>query len=154
MDSSKSHKWCFSFFFFHLFQLFRDLRQFWRKLGDLGVHGITVKSEYGGSDGNYLDHVIAMEELSRFDHFDSYKWISVIDVFFCSFVSVRASGSIALSYGAHSNLCINQIHRNGTEEQKTKYLPKVYAKSDMNAIVVVIMYFLFFSCVAVNILEH
>lgn len=48
---------------------FRDLRSFWRKLGTLGAHGITVKSEYGGSDGNYLDHVIVMEELSRFDKF-------------------------------------------------------------------------------------
>lgn len=70
-------------------------------MGDLGALGITAKSEYGGSDGNYLDHCIIMEELSR------------------------AAGGIALSYGAHSNLCINQINRNGTEEQKMKYLPKV-----------------------------
>lgn len=74
---------------------------FWRKLGDLGLLGITAKGEYGGSDGTYLDHVIVMEELSR------------------------ACASIALSYGAHSNLCINQINRNGTEQQKLKYLPKV-----------------------------
>lgn len=74
---------------------------FWKQLGELGALGITVKSQYGGSDGGYLDHVVIMEELSR------------------------ASGAIGLSYGAHSNLCINQIHRNGTEEQKMKYLPKV-----------------------------
>lgn len=80
---------------------FKNLRQFWKQLGDLGALGITAKSEYGGSDGNYLDHCIIMEELSR------------------------AAGGIALSYGAHSNLCINQINRNGTEEQKLKYLPKV-----------------------------
>lgn len=70
-------------------------------MGDLGLLGITARPEYGGTGGSYLDHVIIMEELSR------------------------ASGSIGLSYGAHSNLCINQIHRNGTEEQKQKYLPKV-----------------------------
>lgn len=80
---------------------FADLRKFWRQLGDLGALGITVNSKYGGSDGGYLDHVVIMEELSR------------------------ASGSIALSYGAHSNLCVNQIHRNGSEEQKMKYLPKL-----------------------------
>jgi len=60
-----------------------------------------VKQEYGGTGGTYLDHVIIIEELSR------------------------ASSAIGLSYGAHSNLCVNQIHRNGTEEQKHKYLPKV-----------------------------
>lgn len=63
--------------------------------------GITVKPEYGGTGGTYMDHCIIMEEMSR------------------------AAGGIALSYGAHSNLCVNQIHRNGTEEQKNKYLPKV-----------------------------
>lgn len=63
--------------------------------------GMTVKSEYGGSDATYLDHCIAMEEISR------------------------ACSAIGLSYGAHSNLCVNQLHRNGTEEQKQKYLPKV-----------------------------
>lgn len=63
--------------------------------------GITAKPEYGGTGGTYMDHCIIMEEMSR------------------------ASGGVALSYGAHSNLCINQIHRNGTEEQKLKYLPKV-----------------------------
>lgn len=72
-----------------------------RKLGDFGALGITVESEYGGSDGGYLDHIIIMEELSR------------------------ASGSVGLSYVAHSNLCVNQIRRHGSEEQKKKYLPKV-----------------------------
>ncbi|XP_015124222.1 isovaleryl-CoA dehydrogenase, mitochondrial [Diachasma alloeum] len=80
---------------------FDDLRKFWRKLGEMGFHGITAQSTYGGTDGSYLDHIIIMEELSR------------------------ASASIALSYGAHSNLCLNQIHRNGTEKQKRKYLPKL-----------------------------
>ncbi len=73
----------------------------WRKMGDLGLLGITISEEYGGADMGYLEHVIAMEELSR------------------------ASASVALSYGAHSNLCVNQIYRNGTEEQKKKYLPKL-----------------------------
>lgn len=72
-------------------------------MGQLGLLGVTAPSEYGGTDGSYLDHCIAMEEISR------------------------ASGSIALSYGAHSNLCVNQIRRNGTEDQKQKYLPKVFA---------------------------
>jgi isovaleryl-CoA dehydrogenase len=81
---------------------FKDIRKFWRRLGDMGFLGITVKSEYGGTEGGYLDHCLIMEECSR------------------------ASGAIGLSYGAHSNLCVNQIHRNGTEEQKQKYLPKVY----------------------------
>ncbi|CAD5227275.1 unnamed protein product [Bursaphelenchus xylophilus] len=80
---------------------FADLRQFWRKLGDAGLLGVTAPAEYGGSEMTYFDHVIAMEELSR------------------------ASGSIALSYGAHSNLCVNQIVRHGTHEQKAKYLPKL-----------------------------
>uniref|UniRef100_A0A2M3ZHG1 Isovaleryl-CoA dehydrogenase, mitochondrial n=1 Tax=Anopheles braziliensis TaxID=58242 RepID=A0A2M3ZHG1_9DIPT len=80
---------------------FKELRSFWRKLGDLGVLGVTVKPEYGGLGGSYLDHCIVNEEISR------------------------ASGSIALSYGAHSNLCVNQIHRHGTEEQKQRYLPKL-----------------------------
>ncbi|XP_003745033.1 isovaleryl-CoA dehydrogenase, mitochondrial [Galendromus occidentalis] len=80
---------------------FRQFRDFWKKLGSQGFLGVTVKSEYGGSELNYLDHIIIMEEMSR------------------------ASGSIALSYGAHSNLCVNQIHKNGTEEQRRKYLPKL-----------------------------
>ncbi len=73
----------------------------WKKLGDLGIHGMTVGEEYGGTNMGYLAHMVAMEELSR------------------------ASASVALSYGAHSNLCVNQLHRNGTEAQKRKYLPKL-----------------------------
>jgi len=73
----------------------------WRKMGDLGVLGITVAEEYGGANMGYLAHMIAMEEISR------------------------ASASVGLSYGAHSNLCVNQIHRNGTAAQKAKYLPKL-----------------------------
>ena len=73
----------------------------WRKLGDMGLLGLTVDEQYGGSGMGYLEHVIAMEEISR------------------------ASASVGLSYGAHSNLCVNQIARNGNEEQKQKYLPKL-----------------------------
>ena len=73
----------------------------WEKMGELGLHGITVPEQYGGVDMGYVAHMVAMEEISR------------------------ASGSVALSYGAHSNLCINQIKRNGTEAQKQKYLPKL-----------------------------
>src|SRR2546422_7656910 len=73
----------------------------WRKLGGLGLLGITVEEEYGGTAMGYLAHIIAMEEISR------------------------ASASIGLSYGAHSNLCVNQIRRNGAEAQKRKYLPKL-----------------------------
>ena len=73
----------------------------WRKLGDLGLLGITVEEEYGGTAMGYLAHVVAMEEISR------------------------ASASVGLSYGAHSNLCVNQIRRNGSEAQKRKYLPKL-----------------------------
>ncbi|ODN01227.1 Isovaleryl-CoA dehydrogenase, mitochondrial [Orchesella cincta] len=76
---------------------FPKLKEFWRKLGD----SITANPDYGGTGGGYLDHVLIMEECSR------------------------ASGAIALSYGAHSNLCVNQINRNGTEEQKKKYLTKL-----------------------------
>jgi len=79
----------------------QTLQKFWKKLGDLGLLGITASPDYGGTGGSYLDHVVAIEELSR------------------------ASGAIALSYGAHSNLCVNQINRNGSHEQKAKYLPKV-----------------------------
>ena len=71
----------------------------WRKLGEMGLLGITVEEEYGGAGMGYLEHVIAMEEISR------------------------ASASVGLSYGAHSNLCVNQLRRNGSEEQKRKYLP-------------------------------
>lgn len=76
-------------------------RKLWPQMGELGLHGITVSEEFGGADMGYLAHCVAMEEISR------------------------ASASIGLSYGAHSNLCINQIHRWGTEEQKRRYLPKL-----------------------------
>lgn len=89
---------------------FPENREFFKKCGDLGLLGITAKSEYGGTDGGYLDHCIIMEELSR------------------------ASGAIGLTYGAHSNLCINQISRNGTEEQKMKYLPKLCSGEHMGAL--------------------
>jgi isovaleryl-CoA dehydrogenase len=84
--------------------------QLWRKFGDMGLLGITVKEEYGGVDMGYLAHVIAMEEISR------------------------ASASIGLSYGAHSNLCVNQIHRNGSEEQKQQYLPKLISGEHIGAL--------------------
>ncbi|XP_041976050.1 isovaleryl-CoA dehydrogenase, mitochondrial [Aricia agestis] len=89
---------------------FKELREFWKKLGNLGVLGITADPEYGGTGGKYTDHCVIMEELSR------------------------ASGSIALSYGAHSNLCVNQINRNGTHEQKSKYLPKLCSGEHMGAL--------------------
>ena len=76
-------------------------RDLWPKMGALGLHGLTVEEEYGGSGMGYTEHVVAVEEISR------------------------ASGSVGLSYGAHSNLCINQIRRNGTEDQKRRYLPKL-----------------------------
>jgi len=82
----------------------------WRKFGDLGVLGMTVDEAYGGSSMGYLAHMIAMEEISR------------------------ASASIALSYGAHSNLCVNQIHRNGTEAQKQAYLPKLISGEHVGAL--------------------
>ncbi|MEQ9811605.1 MAG: isovaleryl-CoA dehydrogenase [Azospirillaceae bacterium] len=75
----------------------------WKKMGDLGVLGITVGEEYGGAGMGYLEHMVAMEEISR------------------------ASASVGLSYGAHSNLCVNQIRLNGNEEQKRKYLPGLVA---------------------------
>src|SRR5947209_6261089 len=77
-----------------------ELRAFGR-IGALGLHGITVEEEYGGSGLGYLEHCIAVEEMSR------------------------ASAAVGLSYGAHSNLCVNQIRRNGNEAQKRKYLPKL-----------------------------
>ncbi|XP_067642841.1 isovaleryl-CoA dehydrogenase, mitochondrial [Eurosta solidaginis] len=80
---------------------FKDLRAFWKKLGDLGFLGITAEPDFGGTGGTYLDHCIVMEEISR------------------------AAGGVALSYGAHSNLCVNQLTKNGTIEQKEKYLPKL-----------------------------
>jgi isovaleryl-CoA dehydrogenase len=76
-------------------------RDLWPQLGALGVHGITVEEEWGGSGLGYLEHCVAMEEISR------------------------ASASIGLSYGAHSNLCVNQLRRNGSAEQKRRYLPKL-----------------------------
>lgn len=82
----------------------------WRKFGELGLLGITVDEQYGGSGLGYLEHVIAMEEISR------------------------ASASVALSYGAHSNLCVNQIFRNGSEAQKQKYLPKLCSGEHIGAL--------------------
>ncbi len=82
----------------------------WRKLGDVGLLGITVEEEYGGTNMGYLAHVIAMEEVSR------------------------ASGAVGLSYGAHSNLCVNQIRRNGTPAQKHRYLPKLVSGEHVGAL--------------------
>lgn len=82
----------------------------WRKLGDLGLHGMTVGEEYGGTGMGYLAHIVAMEEVSR------------------------ASASVGLSYGAHSNLCVNQIHRNGNAAQKQKYLPKLVSGEHVGAL--------------------
>jgi isovaleryl-CoA dehydrogenase len=82
----------------------------WRKLGELGVLGVTVGEEYGGAGMGYLEHVVVMEEISR------------------------ASASVGLSYGAHSNLCVNQIHRNGTEEQKRRYLPRLVSGEQVGAL--------------------
>jgi isovaleryl-CoA dehydrogenase len=82
----------------------------WRKFGDLGVLGITVEEEYGGAGMGYLQHVVAMEEISR------------------------ASASVGLSYGAHSNLCVNQIRRNGSEMQKRRYLPKLISGEHVGAL--------------------
>lgn len=82
----------------------------WQKMGDLGLHGITVPEEYGGVNMGYMAHMIAMEEISR------------------------ASASVALSYGAHSNLCVNQIKRNGSEAQKQKFLPKLISGEFVGAL--------------------
>ena len=82
----------------------------WRKMGDLGVLGITVPEQYGGAAMGYLADMVAMEEISR------------------------ASASVGLSYGAHSNLCVNQINRNGSEEQKEKYLPKLISGEHVGAL--------------------
>lgn len=84
--------------------------EIWRKLGDLGLLGITADEQYGGSGLGYLAHVVVMEELSR------------------------ASASVALSYGAHSNLCVNQISRNGTDDQKRHYLPKLISGEHVGAL--------------------
>ncbi|KAK7810271.1 hypothetical protein U0070_010435 [Myodes glareolus] len=89
---------------------FKDLREFWKQLGSLGVLGITAPVQYGGSGLGYLEHVLVMEEISR------------------------ASGAIGLSYGAHSNLCVNQIVRNGNEAQKERYLPKLISGDFIGAL--------------------
>jgi isovaleryl-CoA dehydrogenase len=85
-------------------------RDLWPQMGELGLHGITVEEEYGGAGLGYLEHVIAMEEISR------------------------ASASVGLSYGAHSNLCVNQIRRNGNEDQKRRYLPKLISGEHLGAL--------------------
>ncbi|MFT7652786.1 MAG: isovaleryl-CoA dehydrogenase [Limisphaerales bacterium] len=82
----------------------------WKKMGALGVLGVTIAEEYGGSNMGYLAHVVAMEEISR------------------------ASASVGLSYGAHSNLCMNQIHKNGSQEQKLTYLPKLCSGEHIGAL--------------------
>jgi isovaleryl-CoA dehydrogenase len=85
-------------------------RAIWRKFGELGLLGITVDEEYGGAELGYLEHVIAMEEISR------------------------ASASIGLSYGAHSNLCVNQLAKNGNKAQKEKYLPRLISGEHVGAL--------------------
>jgi isovaleryl-CoA dehydrogenase len=85
-------------------------RHLWPKLGELGLHGITVEEEYGGSGLGYLEHCIAVEEISR------------------------GSAAVGLSYGAHSNLCVNQIRRNGSDAQKRKYLPKLISGEHVGAL--------------------
>lgn len=85
-------------------------RDLWPRMGDLGLLGITAPTEYGGANMGYLAHVVAMEEISR------------------------ASGAVGLSYGAHSNLCINQLVRNGTRAQQSKYLPKLISGAHVGAL--------------------
>jgi isovaleryl-CoA dehydrogenase len=85
-------------------------RDLWPEMGKLGLHGITVEEEYGGAGLGYLEHCVAMEEVSR------------------------GSASVGLSYGAHSNLCVNQIRRNGTEAQKRRYLPKLISGEHLGAL--------------------
>ena len=85
-------------------------RHLWPKMGALGLHGITVEEEWGGSGLGYLEHCVAMEEVSR------------------------GSASVGLSYGAHSNLCVNQLRRNGSDEQKRKYLPKLISGEHVGAL--------------------
>src|SRR6476620_5498205 len=82
----------------------------WRRLGELGLLGITVEEEWGGAGMGYLAHVVAMEEISR------------------------ASAAVGLSYGAHSNLCVNQIRRNGSDAQRRKYLPKLLSGEHVGAL--------------------
>jgi isovaleryl-CoA dehydrogenase len=85
-------------------------RELWPQMGELGLLGITVEEEFGGSGMGYLEHCIAMEEVSR------------------------ASASVGLSYGAHSNLCVNQLRRNGNDEQKRRYLPKLMSGEHVGAL--------------------
>src|SRR5258708_21270539 len=85
-------------------------RDLWPKMGKLGLHGITVEEEFGGAGMGYAAHVVALEEVSR------------------------ASGSVGLSYGAHSNLCVNQIRRHGTPEQKRRYLPQLISGEHVGAL--------------------
>ena len=85
-------------------------RDLWPRMGAIGLHGVTVEEEYGGSGLGYLEHCIAIEEVSR------------------------ASASVGLSYGAHSNLCVNQLRRNGTEAQKRRYLPKLISGEHVGAL--------------------
>src|SRR5450631_2899016 len=85
-------------------------RDLWPELGKLGVHGITVEEEWGGAGLGYLEHCVAMEEISR------------------------ASGAVGLSYGAHSNLCVNQIRRHGSPDQKKRYLPKLISGEHVGAL--------------------
>ncbi|MCP3674634.1 MAG: isovaleryl-CoA dehydrogenase, partial [Gammaproteobacteria bacterium] len=84
--------------------------ELWKKFGDLGLLGMTADEQYGGTGLGYLEHAIAMEEISR------------------------ASASVGLSYGAHSNLCVNQINKNGTHEQKMKYLPGLCSGDKIGAL--------------------
>jgi isovaleryl-CoA dehydrogenase len=87
-------------------------RELWPELGKLGVHGVTVEEEFGGAGLGYLEHCVAMEEISR------------------------ASGSVGLSYGAHSNLCVNQIRLHGSEAQKRRYLPKLISGEHVGALAI------------------
>jgi len=82
----------------------------WRKLGDMGLLGMTIPEEYGGTGLGYLAHVVAVEEISR------------------------GSASVGLSYGAHSNLCVNNLYTNGTEQQRRKYLPKLCSGEHVGAL--------------------
>src|SRR3954452_15732991 len=85
-------------------------RDLWPALGALGVHGVTVEEEWGGAGLGYLEHAVVMEEISR------------------------ASGAVGLSYGAHSNLCVNQICLNGTDAQRDRYLPKLVSGEHVGAL--------------------
>ena len=91
-------------------------RDLWPRMGELGLHGITAPEAYGGLGLGYLEHCVAMEEVSR------------------------ASGSVGLSYGAHSNLCVNQLRRNGNDAQKRKYLPKLISGDHVGALAACLEY--------------